>query len=164
MAQSVIPLDAAHDVKGFNCGNEDLNNYLRQNAGQHMRKMISRTYVLVDDDEPDTIQAYFTLAIRPMVPKGELPPAYQRRLPREVPGYTLARLAVDERWQRQGIGSDLIMNAMDRIREAAENVGGYGFFVDAKDESAAEYYIHFGFVRMPSNPLILFMPVSDFPV
>lgn len=158
----INPLDE-HDVANFDCGDEALNAYLLQNARQHQRKMISRTYVATAANAPNVIIGFITLTIRAMVPTVDLPLGYQRRLPRTVPGYTLARLAIDKRWQGQGFGSDLLMYAIDRVRESAMNVAGWGFFVDAKNDGVAKFYERFGFVRMPSHPLTLFMPIADLP-
>ena len=55
------------------------------------------------------------------------------------------------------------MNAMDRVREAADAVGGYALFVDAKDDDAAAFYKQYGFVPCPSAPLLLVMMVSELP-
>ena len=156
-------LATTHDVDDFDCGDSALNDYLRQTARQHQKKNISQTYVIVDEVTPDAILGYFTLTIRPMMPIAQLPAAYQRRLPREVPGYTLGRLAVDKRYQGQGIGTDLMMSAIDRVRAAAANVGGWGFFIDAKNERAARFYEDFGFMRLPSTPLTLFAPIAELP-
>jgi len=138
--------------------------WLREIAGQHMKRHISKTYVLTDDDAPGKVIGFYALAIRAMTPKQELPPAMAKKLPRDVPGYTLGRLAISKDMKARGFGTDLLMNAMERVRAAAEHVGGYAFFVDAKDEHAAEFYGQFGFVPLPSDPLTLFMPIADFPV
>ncbi|GAB2876606.1 GNAT family N-acetyltransferase [Pseudoduganella ginsengisoli] len=163
MALSVTALSPAHEVANFDCGTDELNVWLRDIASQHMKKHISKTYVLVNDDEPGKILGFYALAIRAMTPKEELPLAVAKKLPRNVPGYTLGRLAVSKAMKGRGLGADLLMNAMDRVRAAAEYVGGYAFFVDAKDAQAAAFYAYFGFAALPSDPLTLFMPIADFP-
>lgn len=162
MAYTIIPLNATHDVAAFDCGSSTLNNWLREMARQHMKKMISRTYVLIDEVAPSHILGFYALAIRAMTPNCTLPPAYARKLPRDVPGYTLARLAISSELQGKGLGADLLMNAMERVRAAANQVAGYAFFVDAKDDAAAAFYVKYGFVPTPSNHLTLFMPIANF--
>ena len=164
MAHSVIALAATHDVQRFDCGTPELNAWLQQIAGQHGRKNLSKTFVLVEDDEPDKVLGYYALAVRAMTPKEKLAPALAKRLPRDVPGFTLARLAISKEVQGQGWGADLLMSAMARVREAGANVGGYAFFIDAKNLEAASFYAHFGFVPLPSDPLTLYMPLSEFPI
>ncbi|MBB3121628.1 GNAT family N-acetyltransferase [Pseudoduganella violacea] len=163
MAQIVRALDKAHDVKNFDCGSEALNVWLCETASQHIQKMLSRTYVLIDEDAPEIILGFYTVAIRAMTPVGDLPAAMQRRLPRDVPGFTLGRLAVSREAQGQGWGEYLLAHAMRRIREAAESVGGTFMFVDAKDAEAAAFYAKYDFSPMPSNPLRLLKPIAEIP-
>ena len=43
----VLPLNDRHDRKGFDCGDADLNGWLRQTARQHKEKGVSSTFVAV---------------------------------------------------------------------------------------------------------------------
>lgn len=164
MALKVIALEAAHNVKDFNCGNEILNTWLRQMANQHVKKMISKTYVLIDDTLPDKILGFYSVAIRAMTSVTELPVAMQRRLPKDVPGYTLGRLAVSEEIKGSGRGEYLLIHAIERVCQVAENIGGSFLFVDAKDSAAASFYSKYGFIPTPSDPLTLVMSLAELPV
>lgn len=163
MATRVTPLESVHDVKAFDCGNEDLNVFLQNIARQHQRKFISKTQVLIEDDAPLEVMGFYTLAVRKMVPKEDLPPEMAKKLPREVPGFTLARLAVREDLKGQHHGEYLLAHALDRAARVANDVGGYGLFVDAKDARGAEFYAKYGFTPFPDDPLILFMPFKNIP-
>ena len=163
MAIRVIPLEAVHDVKEFNCGNQDLNIFLQETAGQHQRKLISKTYVLVDDEASTEVMGFYTLALRKMIPKEELPPEMAKRLPREIPGFSLARLALREDLKGQHLGEYLLFHALDRVARVADEIGGYAVFVDAKDADGAAFYKKYGFTAFPDNPLILCLPVKDIP-
>ena len=55
-------LSRGHDRQGFRCGERDLDDYLKRTARQHNDKGISRTFVLVDSEEPSDILGFFTLA------------------------------------------------------------------------------------------------------
>lgn len=163
MAHSVSTLETAHQVDKFCCGQPALDTYLKVTARQHQDKDIARTYVLTDDDAPDVVIGFVTVAIRRMTPKGEMPTTMAKRLPSNVPGYTLARLAVDKNHRHQCYGADLLMAAMAKAKAAAMNVGGVAVFVDAKDAAVASFYIKYGFTPFPSNPLVLAIPVKDIP-
>ena len=152
MARKTKTLEAAHDVKEFDCGNELLNTWLRQTASQHVKKKMSQTHCLSKDNHPDQIAGFYTLALRALTPVTQLPPAMQRRLPDNVPGYTLARLAVSKEMQGQGLGAFLLMGAIERVLEIADQIGGAFLFVDAKDAIAARFYAKYGFIPLPSNP------------
>jgi GNAT superfamily N-acetyltransferase len=151
-----------HEVKAFDCGNNDLNIFLQTTAGQHQRKFISKTYVLVDDEVPTQVMGFYTLAVRRMVAK-DLPPIIAKKLPREVPGFSLARLAVRDDLKGQGHGEYLLYHALDRAARVANEIGGYALFVDAKDETAAAFYRRYGFTAFPDSPLVLCLPFANMP-
>ncbi len=154
-------LAKSHDRDGFDCGSEPLNLFLKQTARQHAERGISRTFVLVDEDAaaPKPILGYFSLNIC-QIKSESLTPGEAKKLPRDVSGVRLGRLAVAKACQRQGIGKTLLVAAMGKFIEIFNTAGGIGLFVDAKDQDAKRYYEQFGFVPMPSNELELFLPAK----
>lgn len=162
MASQLEALTRAHDVKRFDCGSPALNRWLQTTAMQYQKSGTSRTFVKVDDKDPEKIFGFVTLAIRPMTPKEELPAEMHKRLPGSIPGFTLARLAVDVTAQGQGLGEHLLLDAMERACHASRSVGGYALFVDAKD-GAASFYEKYGFVPFPDDPDTLVMPMASMP-
>lgn len=83
---SIQLLDSAlHRREDFDCGVDALNRYLREKAGQDMRRMASGCWVLVDLAEPAVILGYYTLS-----PEGiearELPIARRYSDPKRSPG------------------------------------------------------------------------------
>jgi len=154
-------LAKSHDRDGFDCGSEPLNLFLKHTARQHAERGISRTFVLVDEDAaaPKPILGFFSLNIC-QIKSESLTPGEAKKLPRDVSGVRLGRLAVAKACQRQGIGKTLLVAAMGKFIEIFNRAGGIGLFVDAKDQDAKRYYEQFGFVPMPSNDLELFLPVK----
>ncbi len=152
-------LNRNHDRASFDCGISELNQYLRRIARQHLEKGISRTFVLVDDSKPNEILGFFTLAACE-VRSETLPEEFAKKYPRDVPVAKLARIAVAKRLQRHGLGSHMVMNAMEKVVAVSENLGLVGFFVDAKDKNVSEYYKRFGFIPLPDTPLKLFLPLK----
>ena len=152
-------LSRSHDREGFSCGEPELDDYLKKTARQHIDKGISHTFVLVDGVEPLTILGFFTLTSCEVV-TAELPTEYARKYPRKAPAAKLARLAVTTKWQRQGLGGLMLADAMWRTLSISENIGIIGFFVDAKNQDARDYYKQYGFIPLPSYPLALFLPLA----
>lgn len=154
-------LTKEHDREGFDCGSEPLNLFLRQTARQHAERGISRTFVLVDEAAvpPKPILGYFALNLC-QIKAESLTLAEAKKLPRDVAGVRLGRLAVSKAHQRQGIGKLLLVAALEKFLEIYRTAGGIGLFVDAKDHEAKRYYEQFGFVPLPSNELQLFLPVK----
>ena len=156
----IAPLSRRYDRKCFNCGKPALNDYLQKIALQHIEKGISRTFVLIDTDAPTKILGFFTLAGCEVVTR-DLPAGYAGKYPAKAPAAKLARLAVSIEKQRQGLGTIMMTEAMKRILSVAENIGIIGIFVDAKNQSAREYYEQFGFIALLEYPLELFLPLRS---
>jgi ribosomal protein S18 acetylase RimI-like enzyme len=154
------PLGTSHDRESFDCGSGPLNLFLKQTAGQHGKRGISKTFVLVEEKAaaPKPILRFFALNVC-QIRSSDLTPEESKKLPREVAAVRLGRLAVSIDQQRQGIGKLLLVAAMEKFLEIHQAAGGIGLFVDAKDQAAKEYYEQFGFIPMPSNELALFLPV-----
>ena len=92
------------------------------------------------------IAGYYTLAVG-QVSYEDSPERLTKGLARHpVPIMLLARLAVDRRWQGQGVGKALLRDAMQRTLQAADIAGIRSFAVHAKNEEAKRFYRHFDFI------------------
>lgn len=156
----VLPLTGSHDRQGFDCGRQELNDWLRQIARQHQDKGLSKTFVAIREEAPDRICAYCALTLAELESR-HLPAAWRKKLPRRIPGVRLGRLAVDKTFQGKGLGELLLVDALTRAQRIFIEAGGIGLFVDAIDEQAAAYYLRFGFAEAPDNPLLLFLPTAS---
>lgn len=155
----ILPLAGNHDRQGFDCGRQELNDWLWRVARQHQDKGLSKTFVAVREEEPARICAYYALTLAELENR-HLPDAWRKKLPRRIPGVRLGRLAVDGIYQGKGLGELLLMDALTRARRIYLEAGGLGLFVDAIDDRAAEYYRRFGFQAAPDNPLLLFLSAA----
>lgn len=150
----IQPLTGHHDRTRFDSASAALDRWLRETAGQHQEKNLSKTFVAVSEEDPERILGFYALTVCE-VASGDLPPSLARRLPRTLPGVRLGKLAVDRSVQGQGLGEILLVNAIERTRSIMTQVGIHALFVDAKDERAAKFYRHFGFQSFPDQPLTL---------
>jgi GNAT superfamily N-acetyltransferase len=73
----------------------------------------------------------------------------------------LARLAIDQRYQRQGLGKALLKNALLRTVHAADIAGIRALLVHAKDEEARNWYRQWEFEESPTDAYHLFLLVKD---
>ena len=159
--RKIESLSKIHDRDGFDCGSDPLNVFLKQTARQHATRGISRTFVLVEEDasDPIPILGFFSLNLC-QIKSESLTAETAKKLPRDVSGVRLGRLAIARNLQGQGLGKILLVAAMKKFVEIFNMAGGIGLFVDAKDQEAKRFYEHFGFVPLPSNELELFLPVA----
>jgi GNAT superfamily N-acetyltransferase len=140
-------LGAQHDRAQFSCGVEPLDRYFQQQAGQDHRRGLAVPYVMVDQATSGVV-GYYTLSSLSILP-ASLPEAVARRLPRyeSLPGILIGRLAVDQRFQGQGVGRALLLDALRRSLDISRQVGAMAVVVDAKDDAARRFYERFAFTR-----------------
>ena len=157
---SLLPADVRETRVTFDCGWPDLNHYLAHTAPQHEKKNITRTFCGVKDG---VIAGYYALTNAVVDVSALTPDTVRRyRLPTHaLPVVRLGRLGIDARYQRQGLGKRLLIDALRRVMFVAESSGCVGLMVDAKDADAARYYEGFGFQPAPEKPLLLFMPLPE---
>ncbi len=72
----------------------------------------------------------------------------------------MGRLAVDEAFKGQGLGGALLADALGRATRS--EIAAYALMVDAKDEAAAAFYRHHGFIALPDSSRTLFLPLATF--
>ncbi|MGX5844975.1 GNAT family N-acetyltransferase [Mesorhizobium sp. ArgA1] len=152
---------ARQDRAGFDCGDQDLNGFLRAHARRNHERGASKTFLAVSRQE-DTILGYYTLS--PAAAEFErVPEKLRKGLGRyEVGGFRLARLAVARSAQGQGLGGQMLLAAALRCIRAAAEVGGTLMFIDAKNDRAAAWYRSYGALGLDDRPLTLFLPLASF--
>lgn len=150
-------LDAGHDRTAFNSDSEPLNRYLREQATQDVRRRVAACFVALADGS--RIAGYYTLASASLL-LADLPASSGKKLPRypTVLAVRMGRLAVDQAFQGQGLGGALLADALDRA--ARSEIAAFAMVVDAKDEAAAAFYQHHGFMPLPDSLLTLFLPLA----
>lgn len=154
------PITKEHDLSRFSCGRSELDHWLRQHALRSHEAGHSKTQVVVETDlGPTTVVAFYSLAPASVI-RGQLTGNLRRNAPDPVPMILLARLAVDTRHARGGIGRHLLLDAFRRSVDAATQIGGRGIMTQAKDEEAAGFYLRWKFVRMPGDPLLMVIPME----
>jgi GNAT superfamily N-acetyltransferase len=77
----------------------------------------------------------------------------------DVPGYLVGKLALDETLHGAGLGSQLLLDALDMIVSAAAVAGGRLIAVDAIDEHAHAFYRHHDFTPIQGSSRLV-MKVS----
>jgi predicted GNAT family N-acyltransferase len=108
----------------------------------------------------NVIAAYYTLAAGSVLLSG-LPEALAKKLPRypDVPVARLGRLAVDRKFRDRKLGAAMLWDAIERA--ARSEVVVYGMIVDAKDDDAASFYQHHGFVMLSAKARQLLLPLAN---
>ena len=154
---SVVPLDLDTDRSGFECGVEPLDRYFKTQVSQDIKRRVTACFTALDTS--GRVAGYYTLASASIL-LTDLSESLAKKLPRypNVPAVRMGRLAVDQDFKGKGLGAALLADALRRAVMA--EIAAYAFVVDAKDESAAEFYAHHGFRATADNPLFLYLPLA----
>jgi GNAT superfamily N-acetyltransferase len=151
-------LQRTHAVEEFTCGQPELDRFLIRHALQAQQAGSSQTYVGVNDK---TVIGFYSLVVSE-VKHADAPERVAKGMPRfPIPLLVLARLAVRSEWQGRRIGAGLLLDALGRTLQVADIAGMRALAVHAKDDSAASFYRHFGFVPSPTDSRHLFMLLKD---
>jgi GNAT superfamily N-acetyltransferase len=157
-ALHIEKLQRTHEIETFDCGQPDLNRFLIRHALQAQQANSSQTYVGLSGK---TVIGFFTI-VAGEVRHADAPARVVKGMPRyPIPLLVLARLAVHSEWQGRGIGAGLLLDALGRTLQAADIVGARALAVHAKDDSAASFYHHFGFMPSPTDKRHLFLLIKD---
>ena len=154
------PISRKHDRDAFDCGEDALNEFLRRYARKSHDLGAAKTFLAIDDGDNKAILAFYSLSPA-SVEYARTPEIVKRGLARhDVPGFRLARLAVDRKLHGQGIGGQLLLAAGRRCLMAAAEVGGGVLVIDAKNERVAGWYASYGAVPLLDAPLSLLLPLA----
>mgnify|MGYP002621159699 FL=1 len=145
-------LDKKHNRNEFDCEKELLNNYLKTQAGQDIKRKLSACFVLADK-ETYCIQGYYTLSNN-SIPLSCFPEPIKRKLPQSyncIPTTLLGRLAVDKNFKGKGFGKILLIDALRRSYELSKEIGSFAVVVDPIDRDAELFYERYDFIKLPDS-------------
>lgn len=147
----------SESYKHFSCGSAKLDEYLKRFAKGNHKKGIGKTFLLKEDK---AILGFYTISMG-SIEFASVPEDKKVGLPKyPTPVAKIGRLAVDEKAKGKGIGKFLLIDAFRRIYEASQSVAAFAIIVDAKDETAKEFYKYFGFTEYQDSEFSLFLPIE----
>ncbi|RLQ88648.1 GNAT family N-acetyltransferase [Notoacmeibacter ruber] len=153
------PLTEQHDHTGFSSGKPAMDSWLHELAFHNQSENFSRTFVIRDKNMK--VRGFYALCsgmiLRKEAPKKIAP----HGSPTEIPIALLARFAIAEDLQRQGVGKALLSNALRTAASASQAVAFRAIVVDAIDDEAAAFYKRFGFVETKVSPRKLLITTQN---
>ena len=156
------PISKKHDRNSFDCGDPAMNGFFARYARQSHDSGAAKTFLAIDSRDYKSVLAFYSLAPGALA-CADTPQMVRRSLARhDVPGFRLARIAVDLRWQGQGLGGQILAAAARRCLRAAAEVGGVVLIIDARNGRAARWYATYGAVPLSNQPLTLIMSLATF--
>jgi len=151
-----VPLTGEHDLSTFDCGQPELNDWLRHRALKNESRF-ARTYVVRHGRQ---VVAYYCISAG-AVGRAAAPGKIRRNAPDTVPVSVIGRLAVDRAYAGKGLGADILADALRRIALASQSIGIGAVLVHAKDDAARRFYCRCAeFIEYPQESRTLFLPIE----
>ncbi|VTR78197.1 GNAT family N-acetyltransferase [Cellulomonas hominis] len=150
-------LSELDDLEGFDCGVPGLDEWLRRHARRAHKDGTAVTTVWRRRGDGPVV-GYYSIC-----------PTEIRRdgLTRRwhggvttVPGFMLARLALDTSVHGQGLGTQILLDALETICDASTLAGGRVVVVDPVSADAASFYGRYGFEAVNGSTR-MFLLVDD---
>ena len=164
----IEPLDPQkHDRAAFSCGTARLDNFLKRTARKHQAGDFTRVWVATESGQPG-ILGYYALNAHALEGT-DRPVQLTKHAPRlgGIPAVYLSMIAVDRRYQGQGVGRFLLADALSRAVGAADQIGLKAIVLDVIEDGGAEiterrrtFYAAMGFQSLPSRPLRMFISIE----
>ncbi len=138
----VVPLTRIDTLATFRSANDDLNDFLKNEAIESQENLLSKTFLCFCRDH---ITGFLTLVTDTievkLVDAGDGVSDYPHQ---KYPAIKIARLAVDKKFERKGVGRFLILAAVGKVHQISKDVGCRYITLDSKRESVG-FYEKFGF-------------------
>ncbi|MDJ0899429.1 MAG: GNAT family N-acetyltransferase [Xenococcus sp. MO_188.B8] len=150
-------LNSKHLIGDFSCGITSLDDWLKRRALANQVSGATRTFVICVDNK---VVGFYALASGGISIKSALG-KFKRNMPNPIPVVVLARLAIDNYFQGQGLGRALFRDAALRVVQASDTIGIRGIIVHAISEEAKSFYLALGFQESPLEPMLLMITIKD---
>lgn len=134
------------DIQYFDCGDSDLNDFLKNDAIYYTKNNLAVTYLVADSNK---VVSYMSLAMGAIEIKKHLfeKDIDARARIRYYPCLKIARLATDKRYRGKGYAAKMIYLAVTIAKEIRKRVGCRFLMVDAyPDPKLIDWYKKRGFV------------------
>ncbi len=155
----VALLEKSHNRKSFECEEDSLTNYLKQQVNQDIKKRLATCFVAADENQ--NVIGYYTLT-NESLGRNLIPEKYLKKVPTHynAPVILLGRLARDIKAKGTGLGEHLLLDALLRSYTLSnESIGAMAVVVDPINEHAVAFYRKYGFEQLPDSEK-MFLPMN----
>lgn len=148
-----VALNSSHKRNSFVCEEPSLENYLKKQARQDVKRQVAACFILEGDEE--VIKGYYTLSAD-SVDRTLIPENLQKKLSyKNLPVTLLGRLARDSNYKGKGGGELLLADALRRAYKAGSTIGAWAVVTDPINDKARAFYESFGFVSLESGRMFI---------
>ena len=150
-------IEEHHELTAFDCGQPELNAWLRRQALRNEASGAWPTYVTGVEGR---IVGYYALATGAAA-RAAATGKVRRQMPDPIPVMIIGRLAVDARYQGRGLGYGLLRSALLRTLHVATQTGIRAVLLHAMTADAKRFYQRAGFHESPVDPMTMMIAIAD---
>jgi GNAT superfamily N-acetyltransferase len=147
------------DLEEFSSGKPALDDWLKEHSSQARGSGTANTFVLQNSN--GEVSGYYSLSMGSIFHNEATERIRKGTGRHQIPVLLLARLAVDLKFQGQGIGRALLRDAVIRGVDISMNVAFRAIITRPIDENAANFYRKYKFEPSPILPDHLIILVKD---
>jgi predicted GNAT family N-acyltransferase len=146
---SLILLDDSHEIKPFDCGDSDLNEFLFEKAKLYKVELLATTYILENDTQTVAYYSIFNDSLKVEVESFTSKSSFKRFLSdlvshpkrhlKSFPALKIGRLGIDQNFKGNGLGKLIINNIISDTLELNQKQGCKLITVDAYSQSLNFY-------------------------
>ena len=156
----------AHCRESFDCGDKELNSFIKERAANQAESKVNKTYVLpageTQADGKAPICAFYTISIS-TIRRESLPKEHAKKLPAyPVPAILIAQLAVDQKHQKKRLGELTLVAALRKINDVVQLLPACAMIVDCHNDRSS-FYTQYGFLFLEEHngKARLFLPMAQ---
>lgn len=126
----IAPLSKIFDISNFDCGDGDLNEFLKKDAFGYQTKLLAKIFLIIYQERVIGFFSLSTDAIKLKTDEIERKGNLDTSLC-EYPSMKIGRLAVDKNFQSKGLGHLILKIAVGTIRKITRSTGCRFITVDS---------------------------------
>ncbi len=137
-------LSKVYDLSKFDCGDEDLNDFIKNDAFVYQEKKLTTTILFFYEENLIAFLSIAADSLKLNFNEKESYNLHQKRL-EDVPSIKFARLAVDKNYQKQGVGTNILKWGIGYALDCSERVAIRFITVDAYPHKI-DFYLKYHFL------------------
>lgn len=148
-------------LQKFDCGDEDLNDFLQKEAIIYEKSLLAKTYLLIHQNAENIIGFYSVLNDKVSIEETKSKTAFNQKIKSELTHYKnhlkdlptvkIGRLGIDKNYQNKGYGELIIENIKYSFSNRTNKTGCHLIMVDSYKKSK-KFYEKNGFSEYPIKP------------
>lgn len=143
------------DLSAFESGASLIDAWVHAHAKKASEQGTAVVYVCAADGK---VAGLYSLSAHSVLRESVKGGWLRRNSPEQIPAILLGMLGVDTAHQGHGLGTSLLRDAILRSQRVSSEIGAQALLVDPVDETAADFYLHFGFRKLPGTKRMFLPP------